>query len=481
MGVKEFKDLIELNEYVLQKIEMTGLTSETYRFYADVVRANDHPTGLYIDVSQPYTAKRGTRNIEITVFVPKYIAPKVLEVIKVSNVKKLVGKKWIFQGKLSFYRDRMSFTFYANTIAPVGESEIEKRRKEILKELEVRNLLMTIKHELSELPPIKRIAIISSKTAAGYEDFLKNLTVSYIYKPIVHLYESPMQGAKTAAGIMLALNRIRNSEIDYDVVVIARGGGAHSDLMYFDDLALGVEIARFNDEVCPVLSGIGHERDFTIPDYVAWRRFATPTEVARAISKQIEDNIKKLDDNWNDLVLLISNVFKNYENILDLNVIDYFRKSIMNDINRFKMDLDETYLNLKNYLEYKLSNSEQKLSKEFINYISNNLKNTLNSKNMEIENSEKALEKDLSILISEKETLINNKFQELLKKREFAPLLFGGAIILKDGNFVSSIKQLRVGDKLRLYLKDGNVKTRVVLDKKNKKEELYGGHTLFRN
>lgn len=479
-GVKEFKDLIELNEYVTKKIEMTGLTSETFRFYADVVRANNHSTGLYIDVSQPYTAKNGTRNIEITVYVPRYLAPKILEVIKVSNVKELVGKKWIFQGRLSFFRDRMSFTFYADTIAPMGESEIEKRRKEILKELEVRNLLMKEKHDLSELPPIKKIAIITSKSAAGYEDFLKNLTVHYLYRPIVHLYESPMQGAQTASGIILALNRIRKSNIDYDVVVIARGGGARSDLMYFDDLSLGIEIAKFN-EYCPILSGIGHERDFTIPDYVAWKRFATPTEVARAISKQIEDNVKKLDDSYNDLRILLSNVFKIYERTVELGLIDYMKKVIESDFIKIVKDLDETYEKIENFVSYKINDSSQRLSEDFLRFMSNSLENKLKSKKDSVENFEKILERDISILLSNKETMLNETFQELLKREEFAPLLFGGALVMKSGHFVKSIRQMKIGDKLDLYLKDGKVKTKVVAEKKIKKEELYGGHTLFRS
>ncbi|WP_143611733.1 exodeoxyribonuclease VII large subunit [Thermosipho sp. 1244] len=478
--VKEFKDLIELNEYVVNKIESTGITQETFRFYADVVRANVHNTGLYIDVSQTYPGKKGMRNIEITVFVLKFLYPRMLKVLGIESEKDLVGKKWIFQGKLSFYRDRMSFTFFADTIAPVGESEIEKRRKEILKELKMRNLLMLEKHDLSELPPIKKIAIISSSTAAGYEDFLKNLKVSYLYQPIVHLYESPMQGAQTATGIILALNRIKRSNIDYDVVVIARGGGAKSDLMYFDDLILGVEIAKFN-EYCPVLSGIGHERDFTIPDYVAWKRFATPTEVARAISKQIDDNIKRVDNNWNDLRLLVMNLFKNVNNILNFQLIDYINKTITVRFENINYLLDNYYENLENHLEYKIEFSKRRISKDVLNFISEKMNGKFKNEESNMLNYAKLLEKDFELKISRAESSINVIFQELLKKEELAPLLFGGAVILKNGKKVSSIRQIKIGEKLGLYLKDGKINVKAFNERKNKKEELYGGHTLFKN
>ncbi|WP_231109744.1 exodeoxyribonuclease VII large subunit [Thermosipho melanesiensis] len=472
--------MIELNEYVTRVIDSTGLTSETFRFYADVVRANIHSSGLYIDVSQTYPVRNGTRNIEITVYIPKYMYPRMLAAIGLRNAKGLVGKKWIFQGKLSFYKDRMSFTFFADTIAPVGESEIEKRKKEILRELKLRNLLMLEKHDLSELPPIKKIAVISSKTAAGYEDFLKNLKVGYLYQPIVHLYESPMQGANTAAGIILALERIKRSNIDYNVVVIARGGGAKSDLMYFDDLALGVEIANFNN-YCPVLSGIGHERDFTIPDYVAWKRFATPTEVARAISRQIDDNVRQIDDNWNDLKLLMMNILKNISTLLNTQLVDYINKTLKVTFLGYEDLFENYYENLKNHLNYIFEFSSRKISEDFLSFISQRMEGNLNAKKGELIGYAKLIEKDFALKISNKEALLNQIFQELLKKEELAPLLFGGAIVMKGRKKISSVRKLRMGEKIEIYLKDGKINAKISNEKKKKKEELYGGHTLFRS
>ncbi|WP_073072645.1 exodeoxyribonuclease VII large subunit [Thermosipho atlanticus] len=479
----EFKDLIELHEYVSKKIELSGLTNEHFRFFADVVRAKNHKTGIYINVSQPYSTKYGSRNIEITVYVPARLGSIILSRLNLKSANELVGKKWIFQGRLSFYKDRMSFTFYADTIAPVGDSEIEKRRKEILEELKIKNLLMTKTHELSELEPIKKIAIISSKTAAGYEDFLKNLTVPVIYKPIVHLYESPMQGAETASGIILALNRIKESKINYDVVVIVRGGGASSDLMYFDDLNLGIEIAKFN-EYCPVLSGIGHERDFTIPDYVAWKRFATPTEVARAISKQIEDNIKKLDNNWREFEILMMNFFDKFERKTDESILQIISNSINSNLKILDKTSFENVKNIYQMINLAFTSFEKNISDDFITYLSNNINNEITNNIRSLDNFRTIFLQILTSEMSKKEEKLNEIFDSLLKKKEYAAILFGGAILRNDDKFIRSVKEVRIGEKIKAYLKDGSLNLKVINEKSHtkKKEEIdiYGGNTLFK-
>jgi exodeoxyribonuclease VII large subunit len=481
--VLEFKDLLELYEYINQKIELSGLTSEKFRFYADVVRAKSHKTGFYISVSQPYSTKFGSRNIEITVYVPSRLGDIILSRLGLKSADELVGKKWIFQGVLSFYKDRMSFTFYADTIAPVGDSEIEKRRKEILNELKIQNLLMAEIHDLSELEPIKKIAIISSKTAAGYEDFLKNITVPLMYRPIVHLYESPMQGAETASGIISALNKIRASEIDYDVVVIARGGGASSDLMYFDDLKLGIEIANFNN-YCPVLSGIGHERDFTIPDYVAWKRFATPTEVARAISKQIEDNIKKLDNNWREFEIIMINFLDKFERKTDETILQIINNSINSDIKNLTRNSLENLKNIRQFINFTFSSIQKTISTDFISYLSSSINNELKNYIKFLENFKIIISQNLTSKISNEDEKLNEIFESLLEKREYAAILFGGAVLRKADKFINSIKQVKLGDNIKAFLKDGTLNLKVVKEKDNnkKKEEIdaYEGNTLFK-
>lgn len=124
----------------------------------------------------------------------------------------------------------------------------------------------------------QRIAVISSNGAAGYGDFMKQLHHNtYGLKFYTCLFEAAMQGTSTVPSVIAALDRIAAVEDYFDCVVIIRGGGATSDLNWFDSYELGANIAQFP---LPVITGIGHDRDVTIPDMVSKLHVKTPTAAA---------------------------------------------------------------------------------------------------------------------------------------------------------------------------------------------------------
>lgn len=153
--------------------------------------------------------------------------------------------------------------------------DLVQRRKEIIKQLEEDGVL-ELNKELCLPRIIRRIAVISSATAAGYGDFCKQLEQSG-FEFTVKLFSATMQGDKVEESVIAALDRIAEQMDQWDVVVIIRGGGATTDLNGFDTYLLAANVAQFP---LPVLTGIGHERDDTIIDLVANTRLKTPTAVA---------------------------------------------------------------------------------------------------------------------------------------------------------------------------------------------------------
>jgi exodeoxyribonuclease VII large subunit len=136
------------------------------------------------------------------------------------------------------------------------------------------------------LPPvIQRIAIITSASAAGYQDFRHTLEQNIFgYKFSCTPYFSILQGVNAAEEMKKQLigiyNDCREKNCEYDVVVMIRGGGAQSDLLPFDDLNLAHAVARFP---VPVITGVGHLKDESIVDMVAHTKTKTPTEAAKFI------------------------------------------------------------------------------------------------------------------------------------------------------------------------------------------------------
>jgi exodeoxyribonuclease VII large subunit len=143
-----------------------------------------------------------------------------------------------------------------------------------------------ILHDNQDLPLprlLRRIAVISSATAAGYGDFCNQLEQNdYGFHFDVQLFPAVMQGQQVPESIISALGEIltASSGNPFDLVVIIRGGGASSDLSDFDSYQLAACIAQYP---LPVLTGIGHERDETVLDYVAHTRVKTPTAAAAFI------------------------------------------------------------------------------------------------------------------------------------------------------------------------------------------------------
>ena len=124
----------------------------------------------------------------------------------------------------------------------------------------------------------KNIALISSQDAAGYQDFMEQITQNPEgYRFHIKLFDAVMQGDSAPASIMMALNRIFEHVGLFDVVVIIRGGGAVLDLTCFNDYELAFFTAQFP---LPVITGIGHDKDETILDIIAHTKLKTPTAVA---------------------------------------------------------------------------------------------------------------------------------------------------------------------------------------------------------
>lgn len=161
----------------------------------------------------------------------------------------------------------------------------------------------------------RRIAIISSKNAAGYTDFMNHITGnSYGYVFYTCLIESPMQGSETEQGIINALNTIAENEHLFDLVVIIRGGGSQADLSWFDSYNIAYHITQFP---LPVITGIGHEKDMSVTDMVANQALKTPTATADFIidcAAEAENHISSI---WQSIKAISDKTIEKNRNRLE--------------------------------------------------------------------------------------------------------------------------------------------------------------------
>ena len=153
--------------------------------------------------------------------------------------------------------------------------ELALLRLKTLRLLEEKGLLERQKRLALPLAP-QRLAVISSPTAAGFQDFVRQLEEAP-YDFALTLFPALMQGDEAPASLRAALAGVRARRAEFDAVVIIRGGGSRADLVAFDEYGLAAAVGAFP---LPVLTGIGHERDEALVDLTAHRALKTPTAVA---------------------------------------------------------------------------------------------------------------------------------------------------------------------------------------------------------
>lgn len=198
------------------------------------------------------------------------------------------------------YSPQYGLTVVINDINPEFTlGDMERQRQEILNRLTQEGIIG--QNKTVPVPPVlQRIAIVSAAGAAGYGDFIKQLTdnkYGVCFYPC--LFQATMQGVKTVPTVLAALDKVEQNQHLFDCVVIIRGGGGTEELNSFDNYDLARRVATFP---LPVIVGIGHERDITVLDYVAGIRVKTPTAAAEHIILQAANALAHIGDLSNQVV-----------------------------------------------------------------------------------------------------------------------------------------------------------------------------------
>ncbi|TLX72326.1 exodeoxyribonuclease VII large subunit [Labilibacter sediminis] len=309
-----------------------------------------------------------------------------------------------------------------------------------------------------EVPMVpQKIAVISSPTAAGYEDFCNQLNNNKDgFKFYVKLFPAIMQGDGAEESVTEALDRIYEYEDIFDVVVIIRGGGSTSDLMCFDSYWMAYNIAQFP---LPVFSGIGHERDETVVDYVAHTRLKTPTAVAEHIIELVTAFNIHLESLKDAVIDTTRDIMADH------------RASLERASSKFKPLVSNALLTQKNHLDriiHQVSTSSNQFldsRKNKLNLLAQKVKSSAHShiytnKNS-LETIPQRLKSRVKFFMSHHQSQLQffSKTNELLDPQNI--LKKGYSITYKNGKVVKSLHDVKSGDVISTQLKDGTIDSTV--------------------
>lgn len=193
------------------------------------------------------------------------------------------GDQIVVRGSISVYEAGGQYQMYASRLQPAGRGDLALAFEQLKQRLADEGLFEQDRKK--PIPPFpKKIGIVTSLDAAGLQDILNVLRRRY---PIADVLIAPtlVQGAGAPAGIVRALQWL-DGRADIDVIIVARGGGSIEDLWAFNDETVARVVAAAEH---PIISGVGHETDFTIIDFVSDLRAPTPSAAAELATQDISD------------------------------------------------------------------------------------------------------------------------------------------------------------------------------------------------
>ena len=188
------------------------------------------------------------------------------------------GMQVLLQARVSLYAERGDYQLIVQGMEEAGAGALQRAFDALKRRLAAEGLFdADRKRELPVLP--RRIGVITSPTGAAIRDILSVLERRFPSIPVL-IYPVPVQGTEAAPAIVRALDRA-SEQADCDVLILSRGGGSLEDLWAFNEEVVARAIARCK---IPVVSGVGHEVDFTIADFAADQRAPTPSAAAELVS-----------------------------------------------------------------------------------------------------------------------------------------------------------------------------------------------------
>ena len=388
------------------------------------------------------------------------------------------GMKVIVKGSIEVYHKEGKYQLNARRITEDGLGDLHVAFEQLKKELKRMGLFEeSHKKKIPKYP--NRIGVVTAQTGAAIRDIITTIKRRYPICEIL-VFSTLVQGNQAAPQIARQIKHAQ--KFNLDTLIVGRGGGSIEDLWPFNEREVAQAI--YDCEI-PVISAVGHEIDFTIADFVADKRAATPTaaaEIAVPNINEVKDNVKQLNRRANKSIndkitmnrtildnISKKNILKNPESIYEIKMmildnlvgkLTFSSKNIV-DKNKNKLVRLESSTILKNpepiynYKRIDLNNLVYKL-----NFSATRIVNENRNKLFKIENSH-ILKNPEEIIKDKKDAYLKN-FNKLEVLNPLLTLKRGYAIAKTEDKVISSSKDVKVGDKVDIELEDGTINTKVI-------------------
>ena len=368
------------------------------------------------------------------------------------------GQHVLAAGTLSLYEARGDYQLIVERLEEAGLGNLYlqfERLKEKLKSLGLFDAVR--KKTIPQFPHI--IGVVTSSSGAALRDILSTLARRYPLANVV-VYASEVQGKQAATQLVNAI-RLANQEARCDVLLLARGGGSMEDLWAFNDEHLACAIAESR---IPIVSGIGHETDVTIADFVADLRAATPTAAAEAVTPNAVD-LKILIDTLENRLQRAITRFTQHKQLLLHHVLQKMAAP-KHRINAYEQSLDYLTIRLKHAIMHTLATRNQQLQDSGARLEARNPTVLLQKTRAHLQQLENQLSLQISLKMHRSKQQFNTLLTTLHAVSPLATLSRGYAIATSHQKVITDSEQIAIGESMSIQLAKGCLKA-LVTNKEN--------------
>ncbi|HNZ85863.1 MAG TPA: exodeoxyribonuclease VII large subunit, partial [Paludibacteraceae bacterium] len=343
--------LVELNSFVKKLI---ADNTQPQWITAEISEVNEHYSGhCYLELIEKDDADEhiiAKAKAVIWSFTYRMIKPYFETT---THERLMAGMKVLVKVEVSFH-EAYGYSLVIKDIDPQYTlGDMARKRALIIQQLYAEGV-MDLNKEIDLPLLVQRIAVISSPGAAGYTDFCNQLHGNAFGFVFYHrLFAAVMQGTETEASIINALEAVYEHKELFDVVVIIRGGGATSDLSWFDNYNIAYHCTQFP---LPILSGIGHDKDVSVVDMVAHTSLKTPTAVAQFLvdcMQQTESNLHTVKE---EIINYTEQALESWQQRLQLVTLQL--------PNAVKRKVEQAYYTLTSSIQHLQHRSKQNLTQK---------------------------------------------------------------------------------------------------------------------
>jgi len=360
------------------------------------------------------------------------------------------GDKVEVVGDLTVYENDGLYQIIARKVVYDSAGDFYKRFEETKRILEKDGLFD--KDKKKNIPLIvKNVAVLTSPTGAAIKDFTQTLKLNNVGLNI-DVWPVQVQGGQAIKDIISKFQSINKYTNRYDVAILMRGGGSLEDLIIFNDETLAREFFKLK---IPTISAIGHERDFSICDFVADLRVSTPTAAAEILSKPYLELRNKVKENLNKIIRATQGTLdKNYQ-MLDKFVSLVSYKNPKNIIINKKELINKCISDIISGIGLKIKNNYIILNENLYTVQKNNPLTIVNESKSRIRHTESLLLSSISQKVEKCKFLLDILNQKLTLLNPENILERGYSIVYKDKVPVGSLSNINLEDYLEIQFKDG--------------------------